>query len=113
MADKQAQSLVGKLINIRPLIPAGRFNVDKIMALLADSSKNKVVHVSDECKRQLKFWELALLACNGRLSIPAVGGSCRWGQRKYIRTRRAGRWRAAQGAPVECAEKGGSSYHGH
>ena len=72
LSDKQAQSLVGKLINIRPLIPAGKFNVDKIMALLADSSKSKVVQVSDECKRQLKFWELALLACNGRLSIPAV-----------------------------------------
>ena len=72
LSDKQAQSLVGKLINIRPLIPAGKFNVDKIMALLADSSKSKVVQVSDGCKRQLKFWELALLACNGRLSIPAV-----------------------------------------
>ena len=70
VTDKQAQSLAGKLINIRPLIPAGKYNVDRIMALLAVSSKNKVVEVDDYCRRQLEFWELALLACNGRLSIP-------------------------------------------
>ena len=40
------------------------------MALLAASSKNKVVEVEDYCRRQLEFWELVLLACNGRLSIP-------------------------------------------
>ena len=70
ITDKQAQSLAGKLINIRPLIPAGKYNVDRIMAMLAASSKNKEVEVSDDCRRQLRFWELALLACNGRLSIP-------------------------------------------
>ena len=70
ITDKQAQSLAGKLINIRPLIPAGKYNVDRIMAMLAASSKSKEVGVDDDCKRQLRFWELALLACNGRLSIP-------------------------------------------
>ena len=68
ITDKQAQSLAGKLINIRLLIPAGKYNVDKIMAMLAASSKNKEVEVDDDCR--LRFWELALLACNGRLSIP-------------------------------------------
>ena len=58
------------MINIRPLLPAGKYNVDKSMALLAASSNNKEVEVDDSCKRQLGFWELALLACNGRLSIP-------------------------------------------
>ena len=38
--------------------------------LPAASSNNKEVDVDDSCKRQLGFWELALLACNGRLSIP-------------------------------------------
>ena len=72
VTDKQAQSLAGKLIKIRPLILAGKFNVDKIMALLAASSKSKVVEVTDDCRRQLEFWELALLACNGKLSIPDI-----------------------------------------
>ena len=53
ITDKQAQSLAGKLINIRPLIPAGKYNMDKIMAMLAASSKNKEVEVSDDCRRQL------------------------------------------------------------
>ena len=70
VTDKQAQSLAGKLINIKLLIPAGKFNVDRVMVLLADSSRSKTVRVSDDCKRQLRFWELAMLACNCRLSIP-------------------------------------------
>ena len=40
------------------------------MAMLAASNKNKEVELDDDCRRQLRFWELALLACNGRLSIP-------------------------------------------
>ena len=67
---KEVQSLAGKLINVRPLIPAGKFNIDHIMAALAESSKKDKVWLSEECKRQLRFWEVALLACEGRLSIP-------------------------------------------
>ena len=70
LSEKKVQSLVGKLINVRPLIPAGRFNCDQVMALLADSHKGPTVAVPDSCKRQLRFWEVTLLACNGRLSIP-------------------------------------------
>ena len=72
VTDKQVQSLAGKLINIRPLILAGKYNADRIMESLAASSKSKSVVVDEACKRQLKFWEMALLACNGRLSIPGV-----------------------------------------
>ena len=67
---KKVQSLAGKLINVRALIPAGKFNIDKIMKMLADSSQRDTAVVSEGCKRQLRFWELSLLACNGRLSIP-------------------------------------------
>ena len=67
---KKVQSLAGKLINVRALIPAGKFNIDKIMKMLADSSQMDTAVVSEGCKRQLRFWELSLLACNGRLSIP-------------------------------------------
>ena len=67
---KQVQSLAGKLINVRPLIPAGKFNIDRIMMMLADSSRGDAVRVTEEGRRQLRYWEVALLACNGRLSIP-------------------------------------------
>ena len=70
---KKVQSLAGKLINVRPLIPAGKFNIDKIMKLLADSCSSERVEVPDDCKRQLRYWEVALRACNGRLSIPDPG----------------------------------------
>ena len=40
---KEMQSLAGKLINVKPLIPAGRFNIDYIMAALAESSKGDMV----------------------------------------------------------------------
>ena len=70
LGAKQVQSLAGKLINVRPLIPAGKFNIDKIMEMLAESSKQEQVAMSDQCRRQLRYWELALVACNGRLSIP-------------------------------------------
>ena len=49
--------------------------MDRIMALLADSSGNKMAKVDSDCRRQLKFWELAALACNGRLSIPNLEAS--------------------------------------
>ena len=70
---KQVQSLAGKLINVRPLIPAGKFNIDKIMQMLADSSGGVAVRVTEEGRRQLLYWEVALQACNGRLSIPDPG----------------------------------------
>ena len=74
MAAKEVQSLAGKLINIRPLIPAGKFNIDHIMAALAESSTSDTVSLSDDCKRQLRFWEVTVLACNGGLAIPDPEG---------------------------------------
>ena len=55
---------------MRPLIPARKFNIDRIMVLVAASSKSKTVTVDKGCRRQLRFWDLEVLACNGRLSIP-------------------------------------------
>ena len=43
------------------------------MKLLADSCSSERVEVPDDCKRQLRYWEVALRACNGRLSIPDPG----------------------------------------
>ena len=70
MTAKEIQSLAGKLINIRPLIPAGKFNIDKVMAKLAESSAKDTVAVSDGLRRQLQFWAGMLRACAGKLSIP-------------------------------------------
>ena len=69
LTAKEAQSLAGKLINIRPLILAGKFNIDYIMGALAESSSADSVVLTGECKWQLAFWEVAVIACNGDLSI--------------------------------------------
>ena len=70
----EAKSLAGKLIHIKPLIPAGKYNINFVMALDAEanraSSKNALIPVPDLCKRQLQFWLLMLKACDGFVSIP-------------------------------------------
>jgi hypothetical protein len=70
LSDKQVRSLMGKLINVKPLIPAGKYHADHLMAALADSQKAKKVTLTSDCKRQLQFWDLMLKGCNHRLSIP-------------------------------------------
>ena len=34
LGEREVQSLVGKIVNVKPLVPAGKFNVDHIMAML-------------------------------------------------------------------------------
>lgn len=70
MGEKEVKSLVGKLIHIKPLIPAARFNVNHIMRWLALSNLSDRVAISEECKKQLQFWRDMLLTCNQRMTIP-------------------------------------------
>lgn len=93
MSAKDMRSLAGKLIHVKPLVPGGRFNIDKIMRAYkeAANSEDRVV-ISAACRRQLKFWHLFLRVCSGKVDIPrpvgkvtagalnaytdAAGGSC-------------------------------------
>jgi len=70
LPEKEIKSLVGKLIHIRALVPAARFNICHIMKWLADSNAAENVPITVPCKRQLKFWFYMLITANGRLSIP-------------------------------------------
>jgi hypothetical protein len=70
LSDKEVRSLMGKLINIKPLIPIGKFHADHLMAALADAQKSRSVTLSGLCKRQLSLWALLLKSCNARLTIP-------------------------------------------
>jgi hypothetical protein len=69
---KEMKSIAGKLINIKPLFPTGKFNIDKIMKALAASNFNDHVELDLECKRQLHFWSLLLKACQGNIAIPTL-----------------------------------------
>jgi hypothetical protein len=67
---KEMKSIAGKLINIRPLFPTGKFNMDKVMKALADSNFSDVVLLDQPCKRQLHFWTVMLKGCQGNIAIP-------------------------------------------
>ena len=72
LLEKEMKSLAGKLINIKPLIPAGKYNIGEIMKALADSNKADTVVLSQACRRQLSVWRTLLLACQGKVSIPQI-----------------------------------------
>jgi len=90
---KDMRSLAGKLIHVKPLVPGGRFNIDKIMKVYKTAAKCEgMVDISAACRRQLRFWHIFLRVCSGRVDIPrppgrrtagaleaftdAAGGSC-------------------------------------
>jgi len=76
VSAKEAKSLAGKLIHIKALIPAGKYNINFVMAL--DAAANRAlsdaqpVPVPAQCKKQLHFWLLLLKACPGFVSIPRL-----------------------------------------
>jgi hypothetical protein len=69
---KEMKSIAGKIINIKPLFPSGKYNMDKIMKGLASSNQQDQVELDQSCKRQLHFWVVMLSACQGHLSIPRL-----------------------------------------
>ncbi len=90
---KEFRSLAGKLLHVKPLVPGGRFNIDKIMRTYAAAARTEgMVPISSACRRQLRFWLLFLQVCSGEVDIPrpvgkttagalnaftdAAGGSC-------------------------------------
>jgi len=71
---KEAKSLVGKMIHIKALVPAGRFNIDKVMQLGARANREEkestLLEIEDPCRRQIWFWRDLLLTCSGLVEIP-------------------------------------------
>jgi hypothetical protein len=93
LEPKTMKSLTGKLIHVKPLVPAGRVNIAKIMKAYAAAARSEEpVKISSACRRQLRFWLLFLQVCSGYVDIPkpvgrpavgalnaytdAAGGSC-------------------------------------
>jgi len=70
ISETATKSIVGKIIHLRPLLPAGKFSIDQIMRLLANSSKADRVVVHEEAKEQLLFWITLLKTCSGNTRIP-------------------------------------------
>ena len=64
-------SVAGRIINIRPLVPMGRFHIDHIIrAAGVTQDKSHRARVTPELRAQLGFWLVMLRACDGNVSIP-------------------------------------------
>jgi len=75
LAAKDMRSLAGKLIHVKPLVPSGRFNMDKIMRTYKEAANSDdAVVISAACCRQFRFWHLFLQVCSGRVDIPRPVG---------------------------------------
>jgi hypothetical protein len=65
------QSVVGRIIHIRPLVPGGKYNIDHLVALTSAADKgDKLVEVNAAFKRQLQFWLTMVTTCSRGASIP-------------------------------------------
>ena len=63
-------SLAGKIVNVKPLIPQGKFNIDHIVKANSFSkNRNSLVPISSAMKKQLYFWYTMLQVCSGRGSL--------------------------------------------
>ena len=64
-------SVVGKLIHVKPLVPAGNYNIYHLIKANSFSTDPKaLVPVDAELKQQAWFWLTALQVCSGRTRIP-------------------------------------------
>ena len=65
------ESVAGKIIHVRPLVPGGRFHVDQILKAVARIRQGAAsIEMTSLLRSQLHFWSLLLPTCSGRTSIP-------------------------------------------
>lgn len=68
---KVLESVVGKIIHVRPLVPDGRFNIDALLRAQALARvKSGPVKLDELLRRQLVYWKILLPVCSGRMPIP-------------------------------------------
>ena len=67
----EIQSIVGRIVHVKPLIKDGRFHVNYLLELTtAATDPAELVQLGPGFKRQLYFWYVILCTCSGRASIP-------------------------------------------
>lgn len=71
VSQEYMMSVAGRIINIKPLVPSGKYNVDLILkAAAASQIKTDRVLVSSGLRSQLRFWFTMIQVCSGRVKIP-------------------------------------------
>jgi hypothetical protein len=65
------ESLTGKLVNIKPLVPGSRFHMSELQKGVGSIRRGaKAVKMTPLLKDQLHFWRVILPACSGKMAIP-------------------------------------------
>jgi len=71
LTQAEIWSLVGRIIHYCPLVPLGRFNIDKLIAINGKwANKSAMVDLSPAVIRQLDFWVTILNVTSGVAAIP-------------------------------------------
>ena len=64
VSQETMMRICGKLVDVRPLVPGGRFHLDHILkAAGASSVKSDTVIITTDIRRQLNFWSIILRSC--------------------------------------------------
>ena len=64
-------SLVGKIQNVRALVPGGKFHVDHLIRANSESTnRTDWVLINSGVREQLEFWKLVLPLCSNNVRIP-------------------------------------------
>ena len=65
------ESLSGKLIHIKALIPECRFHISELMKAVREvRAGSQKIKINEKLRQQLDYWRLMLPVCNGNMNIP-------------------------------------------
>jgi len=75
-AVSELRSIVGKIVNIKPLFAVGKYNVDALVKTNARvvDQKRGTVQLDNSTRRQMHFWSILVKAVAGRTQIPMPPG---------------------------------------
>jgi hypothetical protein len=72
LPQHEVWSLVGRVLHYAPLIPAGKFNIDELIAANSFSKeRNATVPMTAAIRRQAHFWWVMLKSTSGLTAIPS------------------------------------------
>lgn len=76
------ETLVGKIVHVKPLVPGGRFHISELQRAIGDIRREEIaqqaagasipiyVEMTDLLRDQLMYWKILLPTCSSRIPIP-------------------------------------------
>ena len=84
---KKMETLVGKIVHVKPLVPDSRFHMSELQRAIGDIRREELhqeaagvsspifVELTPRLRDQLHYWRILLPTCSGRIPIPPLPGS--------------------------------------